>query len=281
MNASLLAKLKEKMREKEQGKRKGKEGFINTKGGKEVDKGKFVTTFRMIPTSKDPDLNDPLKEVHLHYNLGVAAFICPKKTYGKPCATCDTCSELWDTVKEDGIKKGELMYELAKKCFPQSRFFSPGVTITDGKVNDKAEWYGYSSEKQGLFLDWMMNPVIGDLSDRTKGRNVIITYQSPERSGKTYGLVTQELDPVGVTELCDKKKFDDLVENLPPLSSLVDEISNEEIRKVTGAFLERHVTSSTTKYEKKDDASETDTEKKEKDTETDEVEKAFADLVKE
>ena len=278
INKKLLERVKQKMAQKQakkEGRSGGKEGFLNLQddSAKTDEEGVFINEVRMLPTSLTPEENDPFKKVTMHYGLVPGqpkqGFICLQEQFGKPCPACYMLDPLWNISKEEGAKKGDPAYELAKSFYPVDRYYSPVIRREKGKIvkNSKPEWYGYSEAKQDELFKWFLDERIGDLTDINEGRDLEITKKTGKVVGNQYGTITQQLDPVGQSKLgLSKAKAQELIDQIPDLFKLLEVWDYEKIDETVNAYLQEKVGEevSETKYGSDDS--------------TDDVDEAFEDL---
>lgn len=207
-------------------KMRAKMDALKNKGGK-IWKPKLDSTVkvRILPT---PD-NDPLKEMHFHYNLGDRSVLCPKRNFDEHCPVCEFASKLWNEGDEES-------QSMAKKLFVRPRYFSP-IILRDEKDPTVKVW-GYSQTVYQELLGKILNPQYGDITHPETGTDFEITYE--KKGGKMYPDTTLEFDR-NASSLCGElgdEKCAELLDSIPDFSELYERLTSAQVQDVLDAYME-------------------------------------------
>jgi len=205
------------------------------------------TDIRIVPTRD----GDPLKEMHMHYNVGnhKGAVTCPKRNYGEACPICDFASQLW---KEGVSNNDEESKKLAKSLFVRQRYYSP--VIIRGQESEGIKVYGYGKKAYELLLGYILDKEYGDITNIEEGTDITLTYTKPTKPGaypQTNLKMRRNTSPL----LADPESIPSLLDGLPDIDSLFERLSTVQVaaildEQLAGDSTAESRSSETTRYNK-------------------------------
>lgn len=140
-------------------------------GGKSQKESKFwkvpdgKSTIRLLP---DKD-GDPLRVMHLHYDVSGKTVPCLKRNFNEKCPVCEFAYDIYKNKESSEAER-----QVAKKLLAKERYFSQVVVRDDGELEPKTWSYSPTVYKDLLAL--IMNEEYGDITDPVSGFDLIIDY---------------------------------------------------------------------------------------------------------
>lgn len=134
---------------------------------------------RILPLKENID--NPFIELWWHWGVGKESILCLSKNFSEKCPVCEFATTLWNS--EDKEDK-----EVAKKLFSKIRFYVP-IAVRGLEVDGPRYW-GLAQGVYDQLTTALEDPQCGDFTDIANGRDIDVTYQTPEQTRTTYGKVS-------------------------------------------------------------------------------------------
>lgn len=185
---------------------------------------------RLLPTED----GDPFKDFHFHYltldeggQKRRQTVMCPKRNFGESCPICAFASDLWSNGDDEDKK-------LAKSLFVRQRFFS--AVLVRGQEDQGVKVYGYGKTSYETFLNLVVDPDYGDITDVDEGIDFTLRYEKPSKPG---AFPTTTLTPVPTRKPLakSKKEVKDLLDSIPDFNSLYQRKSTVEVQEILDRLL--------------------------------------------
>jgi hypothetical protein len=125
--------------------------------------GDGPTQIRLIANPHNDD--EPFNELYFHYNIGRPGFICPERSFGKPCPACEMRKQLFQSNKE-------LDKQLAKKFFPKERYYA--VVINREDDEPKPRYWQFGKGIYMSLLEKLVDPDYATFLDPKEGLDMVV-----------------------------------------------------------------------------------------------------------
>ena len=217
---------------------------------------KGANKIRVLPYKKDKD--NPFIELYWHWNLGRTSVLCLEKNFGEKCPVCQLATKLWNSdVKEDK--------DSAKKIFARLRFYVP--MVQRGQEEDGPKYWAFGQNVYDDLTGATEDPDCGDFTDIEIGRDVIVTYRTPEETGTTFGKISAKVAMSQSVLTQDKEILKKLINDQVEIEEIYPRKTKDEIVEILEEWL------NPSKQEEKEEAEKLDstTPKKDKSTAKDKI----------
>jgi hypothetical protein len=188
---------------------------------------------RLVPYKFNKDL--PFIELYFHYNINNKSYLSPA-SFGRP----DPIVEFSDKLKRTGSKED---YKEAKKMEPKLRTFVP--VLIRGHENEGIKFWGFGKTVYQDLLGYFADPDYGDLAHPLNGRDIVVEYAAPE-GGATYPTTTLRVKPNATKLAEDNEKMKSLLESQKDITTIYNELSYDELKKILENWLAGETTAETT-----------------------------------
>lgn len=141
-----------------------------------------TSNIRILPYKANP--KNPFIELWWHWNVGSNSILCLSRNFGDKCPICEFATDLWKSNEKDDK-------ELAKDLFANLRFYTPVAVRGAGEEGPK--YWGFGKSIYESLTDALQDPQCGDFTDIESGRDIEVTYKTPEQMNNKYGKVTAKV----------------------------------------------------------------------------------------
>lgn len=183
---------------------------------------------RIVPNQYQKDY--PFQELFFHYEFGRKSYLSPA-TFKDP----DPIAEFADSLSDTGNKEDWLM---SRKLQPKMRTFVP--IIVRGEEKEGTKFWGFGSDIYKELLGYLADPDYGDITDSEAGRDIIVTFSTPEEAGNTYGKIGIKVKPreSKITDDADLKTK--ILEDQPDIFDVYEQSTYDELKNVLKKWLENN-----------------------------------------
>jgi hypothetical protein len=172
------------------------------------------------------DQNMPFQKLHWHWGVGNRSILCLRHNFDESCPVCEFATELYRGDDKDDKA-------LAKKLFPKIRFYVP--IVVRGEENEGPKWWSFG---QQVFDSLTSNlDEVGDFTDIQNGRDVIVTYKSPEEKGNQFGEIRAEFSFRQSPIHSDVEVVKKLISEQKELSELFPKTEFDDVKKIMDKWL--------------------------------------------
>ena len=179
---------------------------------------------RICPYKHNPD--NPFIELYFHFGMNNKTYLSPM-SFGRP----DPIVEFASKLKKSGDKE---QWKQGKSLEPKLRTYVP--VLIRGQESEGVKFWGFGKQVYQELLSIIADPDYGDITDPTKGRDIVVEFISAEESGASYPKTTIRVKP-NTSPVTDNK---DILKKLGEQKNIIDlfpELSYEELVKVMDAYL--------------------------------------------
>ena len=198
-----------------------------------TSKGKYLwkpepgsTKIRIVPYAFNKD--NPFIELFFHYNVGKKSYLS-LETFNE----ADPIVEFSEQLKQTGSKEDWI---LGRKLEPTLRTFVP--VIVRGKEKEGVKFWGFGKNIYQELLAIIADPDYGDMTDPTPGRDIEITYQTPQEAGNTYGKTSLLVKPNQLPCTEDKEVLELIVNGQTDILEVYKRSSYDELKIALAAWLD-------------------------------------------
>jgi hypothetical protein len=192
--------------------------FWKPKPGKQV--------VRIVPYKFAPE--NPFMELKFHYGIKEKTYLSPD-TFGRP----DPIVEFSNRLKKTGDKED---WKMGKKMEPKMRTYVP--VIVRGEESEGVKFWGFGKQVYENILSIIDDPDFGDITDLTKGRDIVVEFKEAAETGKSFPETSVRAKP-NATPAVDpaNKELVALLAKQTNILELYEEKSYEELKNIMNAWL--------------------------------------------
>jgi hypothetical protein len=188
--------------------------------------GDGTTQIRVIANPHNDD--EPFSELYFHYNIGRPGFICPERSFGKPCPACEMRKQLFRNNKE-------LDKQLAKKFFPKERYYAVVVNREDDEP--KPMYWQFGKGIYMSLLEKLVDPDYATFLDPLEGLDMVV--EQTKQKDKDFADTSFTLRRKESVLADSDEEIEAIMDAVPPLMDVFGsyKLSTKEILERVETFM--------------------------------------------
>jgi len=220
-------------------------------------------TIRLVPYKH---AEYPFIELYFHYGIDNKNYLSPK-SFGRPDPFERFADELLGT-------KDQTSYKLSKSLRAKLRVYVP--VLVRGEESEGVRFWAFGKNTYEEILKIMSDPDYGDITDVSTGTDLVVTFQSAEEAGNSFGKTTIRTKR-NTSPLADSEKLiTKYLNEQKAITDIFKELEYDELKEILENWIANKPEEKTA--EKTETSEEEEVEEKESKEVVKKAEKAFDEL---
>jgi hypothetical protein len=176
-------------------------------------------TVRLVPYQH---AEFPFIQLYFHYGIDSKNYLSPK-SFGRPDPFERFADELLTT-------KDQTSYKLSKSLRAKLRVYVP--VLVRGEESEGVRFWAFGKNTYEEILKIMSDPDYGDITDPTTGTDLVITFQTAEEAGNSFGKTTirakRNTSPMADSEKLTEKYLNEQ----KAITDIFKELEYDELKEI-------------------------------------------------